>query len=61
MKKTTLIFALAFLFVLLANSLFAQFVPTALQPTNTVIQSLTQKVEPAGWLFLKDDVQGTTQ
>ena len=57
MKMTTLTCALAFLLVLLANSLFAQFVPTALQPPNPVIQGLTQQVEPAGWLFMKDDAQ----
>lgn len=54
MKKTTLTCALAFLFVFLANTIFAQFVPKAVQMNNTVIQGLTDKVEPNGWLYFKD-------
>jgi Zn-dependent metalloprotease len=33
------------------------FIPTALRSENTVIQSLSKKVEPAGWLYLKDEAQ----
>jgi bacillolysin len=55
MKKTKLTCSLAFLLVLLANSVFAQFVPKAVQTNNTIIQGLTDKVESAGWLYFKHD------
>jgi bacillolysin len=59
MKKTTLTFALALLFVLTANNIFAQttFVPKAVQSNNTVIQGLCDKVESNGWLYFKDETE----
>ncbi len=44
--------------LLAAKDLLGQgFVPTALRTDNQVIQSLTEKVEQAGWLYLKDGAQ----
>lgn len=33
------------------------FTPTALREDNQIIRSLAEKVDTAGWLFMKDDVQ----
>ncbi len=57
MKKTTLNCSLVLLFVLTANGIFAQFVPKAVQTNNTVIQGLCDRVEPAGWLYFKEETE----
>ncbi len=52
--KCRLTVGIIVIFTLLSNkSVFGQFVPKILQESNEEIRSKTERVDPAGWLYLK--------